>query len=280
MKTSPKRNYVLAMLLALIWLIGMSCALLPSSSKTQPTNSSKPEETKTESSSQVQAETPAEAVQPTQEANVESNPDDEFFLLPDPLDEMLNLRSIQFELVTKEVDGATRTIEGEIDQAGNMHLKFTDPAFDTTGMPADFKVANTAPETELYVLDGKAYQPNDQDPAWKTTPVDEDFKANFSLELHGMESLASWLNLLPKGSVTADGSEEVGGFQTARFKVDGEISGERVFGTIWKDSQTSALIQAEIHVPAALLSTPDAPLSGEMLITLNVQKAEIQAIAP
>lgn len=205
--------------------------------------------------------------------------DDEAFQQPDPLDRLLDLRSIEFNLTTQRPDGTSRTIEGEIDSSGNMHLRFSDPPYDVEGMPEGFKADSKAPVTEVYVLQGKAYVPDADAPDWKTTPLDENFLASFAQELHGMESLALWLDILPAGSLTPVGTEEVGGFQTNRYGVDGKISEKRIFGSLWKEAEHNALVQAEIHIPASLFSTADEPSSGEMLITLKAQRAKVEEIS-
>jgi hypothetical protein len=226
----------------------------------------------------IEATTPAKSpAQATLTRPAEASTAD-LALQPDPLDFLLNLRSIKFNLSTQRPDGTTRSIEGEIDSSGNLHLKITDPAYDTSGMPKDFTAGKGAPQTELFVLGGKAYLPDALEPAWKTTPIDEQFGVNFSKELHGMDGPALWLNLLPVGSVTADGSEQVGGFAAKRYKVAGTVSGSKIIGTIWKDPQSNALVQAELHIPAALLNSPQEPGAGEMVITLNAQKADVKAI--
>jgi hypothetical protein len=287
MNIKIRQNFPPLLLVFVLGLASLACSLSPQlspSPTTNPTAASVPTQIENKSQPGVSQGSDAAPTSPTLPPTESSSPtaavnDDTALLLqPDPLDNLLSLTSIQFDLVVQRPDGAARTIHGQIDPAGNMAIKFTDPQYDISGMPAGFKALPTAPETEIYVLDGKAYQPDKIDPAWKNTPVAEDFKAAFSLELHGMEGPALWLNLLPAGSVTPDGSEEVGGFNAARYQVAGEISGQKVYGTIWKEPQSNALIQAELHIPAGLLSSPDTPASGEMRITLKAQKAEIKPI--
>jgi hypothetical protein len=37
-------------------------------------------------------------------------------------------------------------------------------------------------------------------------------------------------------------------------------------------------MQAELHIPAALISTPDQPQSGELTITLKTEKADVPPV--
>lgn len=196
----------------------------------------------------------------------------------DPLDNLLALRSVQFVMESQYPDGSRRTIQCEIDDVGNMHILTDEPAMDASGMPAERPPQNVSPQVEIFVLDGMAYTPDDLNPEWKTSPADDQFIANFAIELHGMDGPALWLNLLPAGSVVKEESENVGGFDAQRYRVKGEINGAEVTGALWKDPQTNALVQVELHIPAALLSLPAEPSTGELFISLKAQKADIAAI--
>ncbi len=125
------------------------------------------------------------------------------------------------------------------------------------------------------MIGDKAYSPNDQDPTWRTTPFDDAYPASLSLELHRWESPAFWLNVLPAGSIQPAGSESVGGFTADKYTVHGTVNGQTITGTLWEEPQADALVQAELHIPAALLSAPSQPQAGEMLITLKAHKADI-----
>ena len=74
------------------------------------------------------------------------------------------------------------------------------------------------------------------------------------------------------------GTETVGGFACDRYKVNGTVGDQVITGTIWVDPEAFALIKAELHVPAALLAAPDEPASGEVKVTLNVEKADVPAV--
>ena len=254
MKPELKQKFLLVLVILTLAAVSLSCALSKQVAPAQP-------------NAAAQQTTPPES----------AAAQDALLLPPDPLDTLLELRSIRFNLNTQRLDGTKRTVQAEIDPLGNMHITYINPPYDTSGMPTDFHQVYTSSKMELYVLDGKSYLLNTEDPAWKTTVMDEDFAASFASELDGMESPAMWLNLLPAGSVTASGTETVGGFETTRFDVSGEISGVHIFGTIWKDTQSHALVQAELHIPASLLSAPTDPQSGEMVITLYARKQEISA---
>jgi hypothetical protein len=272
MKTSIKPLSPLVIFVLVIWSLSLACGFSSKIPPSQPANQDTPQ-------TQASPTPQAEVSQPTLEPGPETSPDDALLLQPDPLDRLLDLRSIQFTLTYQYPDETLRAIEAEIDSSGSMHLKITDPEFDSSGMPEDFEKVTAAPVTELYVLAGKAYMVDDMNPDWKTTPVDKDFTASFSRELHGMDGLALWLNLLPPGSITPNGSEKVGGITADRSIVAGEISGSKIYGTIWKDPRIIALVQAELHVPAALLSSPDDPQTGELVISLKVHTASVEPIS-
>lgn len=233
-----------------------------------------PQEQATQPPSNANTQPPQPTVAPATAASAGDDP-----FQPDPLDRVLDLRSVTFTLTTQRPDGATRMIAGQIDSAGALHIVINEPAYDISGMPAGFEAAPETPVVEFYVLDGKVYMPDAGDESWKTAPVDTDFMTSFSRELHGMESPALWLNLLPDGSVSLAGSEDSGGFQANHYIVSGQVSGQTITGSFWKDPQTNTLLAAELHVPAALLSAPDDPQSGELIITLKVEKAIVASIS-
>jgi hypothetical protein len=70
----------------------------------------------------------------------------------------------------------------------------------------------------------------------------------------------------------------VGGFTADKYTVSGVVSEQTISGALWYDPASHALVKAELHVPAALNSNPEAPESGEFVITLNAEKAEIAPI--
>ena len=266
MKNSSKQSLAILLLVAAC-VLSLSCGV--------PARLAANGQQETPAPSQPAVNPLAASAQPA----VEAVPGDDPSPSSDPLDHLLGLRSIRFHLTTQQVDGALRSMEGAIDAAGNMHLKFVEPPDDLAGMPAGFQAAPEAPQTELFVLGGRAYQPDEQNPDWKTTPIDENFASSLSQQLHGMESPALWLNLLPVGSIIPAGSETVGGFAANRYTVQGQVSGAMISGSIWKDPQSNALVRAELHIPAALLSPADAPQAGELRITLTAEKAAVDPIA-
>jgi len=190
------------------------------------------------------------------------------------------LRSIKFNLTALRGDGTRYSIDVEIDSTGNMHVKYGPPSVDPTLLPKGFD-SKLLPATgsELYVLDGKAYQVDDQNPDWMTKPIDINYIQTLSQEIHGPDGPAMWLDLLPDGSIQAAGQETVGGFAANKYTVSGEINGQLVTGAIWIDPQADALVKAELAVPAALLSDPSQPQPGELNITLNAQKADIPMVS-
>jgi hypothetical protein len=197
---------------------------------------------------------------------------------PDPLDHLLGMHSIKFDLTTARPDGTIRSLDGEIDSTGNMHLKFGYSGFDLSDAPKGFDSKALPASSELFVLNGKAYQLDEQDPGWKTTPFNENYLQTLSQELHGMEGPAVWINMLPPGSIQPAGQETVGGFAAKKYSVNGTVEGQKITGTLWEEPQADALVQAELHVPAVLLSSPDKPQKGELKIAVQAQKADVSLI--
>jgi hypothetical protein len=192
----------------------------------------------------------------------------------DPLDRLLEMRSIQFTLTALQPDGTSISVQNEIDNAGNMHLFIHEPVLPPTNPPEDFDLTTQLPEeTELYVVDGKAFQPSNQNASWMVTPVAENYLEELSSLLHGPDGPGLWLDLLPEGSLQDAGKETVGGFEADKYTVNGKVSNQIITGNLWYTSHT--LVWVELHIPAALFSDPDKPMQGELKITLEAQKADV-----
>jgi hypothetical protein len=196
----------------------------------------------------------------------------------DPLDHLLMMRSVRIKLDSLRPDGTRRVIDLEIDGQGNMHLKYELPCLDPETMPEGFDPNFLPNSDELYVLGGEVYRPDAQNPAWRTTPLSDEYLQRISMQFHGADSPALWLDVLPEGSIQAAGNETVGGFAAEKYTVHGMLEEQVITGTLWFEPQADALIQAELHIPAALISTPDRPQSGELTITLNTEKADVSPV--
>ena len=196
----------------------------------------------------------------------------------DPLDHLLDLHLVQFSLTTSRPDGTSRSIIAQVDGAGNMHVTMEYKGYVLKSLPKGFDPKLMPGSSEVYVIDGKAYRPSKQELDWMIKPVNEDFKQSLTLWLHGSDGPALWLEILPPGSIQKAGNETVGGFKAVKYLVKGMVENQNISGTLWEEPETDALVQAELHVPGALLSTPNHPQSGELKITLTAQKADIAPI--
>jgi hypothetical protein len=197
---------------------------------------------------------------------------------PDPMDHLLALNSIQINLTITRPDSSSRSIQITIDKTGNMDLKFNESAPDTEDIPKGFDPKAIKTDSELLVVGGNAYLLNDLDPHWMSTPIAENYPQTLTQELHGMDGPALWLNMLPDGSIQPAGQEIVGGFAAEKYIVNGKVDNQTISGNLWEETQSDALIQAELHIPAALLSEPNQPEPGELKIVLKAQKADVPAI--
>jgi len=197
---------------------------------------------------------------------------------PDPLDHLLAMRSIIIHLTALQSDGSSSSTQIEIDSAGNMHVKYSLPAMDPKLLPQGFDATQLPTSNELLVVDGKAYQPSDQDPNWMSTPMDENYIQTLSQDLHGPDGVAPWLDILPDGSLISAGQETVGGFETNKFTVNGAVEGGAITGSLWYEPQANALVKAELHVPAAIYDVTDKSPTGELKITLDTQKADVPMV--
>jgi hypothetical protein len=159
-----------------------------------------------------------------------------------------------------------------------MDVKFTENSPDSEDMPKGFDPKAIKTDSELLVVGGKAYLLNDLDPNWTSNPIDENYPVTLAQELHGMDGPAVWLDMLPDGSIQPAGQDLVGGFSVDKYVVNGKVDNQTISGTLWEEPQSDALIQAELHIPGALLSDPDQPEPGELKIVLSAQKADVPTI--
>jgi hypothetical protein len=197
---------------------------------------------------------------------------------PDPLDHLLGLRSIIIQLTAQRPDGSNSSTQVEIDSAGNMHVKHSLPALDAKLFPQGFDTSKIPTSSELFVLNGKAYQPNAQDPSWASAPMDANYLQTLYDELYGPDGVAEWLDILPDGSLVSAGQESVGGFQTDTYTVNGKVDGQAVTGKLWYEPQSDALVKAELNVPAALYDPTDKSLTGALKVSLDTRKGDVPLV--
>lgn len=218
----------------------------------------------------VESEAPIQTGEPAVEVEATS--------VPDPLNKLFDLRSVKISLVGSRSGKGNRSIIAELDQAGNMHLYYSLPAVQFMELPEGLSLPEGDIQYEVYVIDGSAYVPSEEDPTWKTTPVSTDYFEVLLSQMHGLEGFTLWLDMLPAGSLQEASSEETGGFNTDKYAVSGTVGGQLITGALWYDQSSRALVKAELHVPASLDSDPAVPEIGEILITLNTEKAEIPSV--
>jgi len=198
---------------------------------------------------------------------------------PDPLDHLMNLRSVVIHLASQRPDGSNSSTQLEIDSAGNMHVKYSLPTLDRKLFPSWYDISHVPTANELFVVDGKAYQHDDSNPAWMITPIDEHYVQTLSEVLHGPDGVAEWLDILPKGSLASAGQESIGGFEADKYTVNGTVDGQSITGQLWYEPQSDSLIKAELHVPAVLYDVTDKSLTGGLTVNLDTQKSVVPLVA-
>ncbi len=266
--------FLLAALFFLLALTACSAAPAPTSSPLPGSTQIPVESTQTDESAQtpqpVQTREPTDA--PTDD---DSAPTAAY---PDPLNNLLQMRSVKISLNGSRPDGRNRSIAAEIDETGNMRLRYSQPAIKTEALSEGTDVSWVDSFYEIYVIDGNAYAPSESDPTWMDTPVAEDYVTVLSDQMHGLEGFTTWLDMLPRGSLQPAEGETVGGFSADKYAVDGVIGGRQINGALWYDPSTHALVKAELRIPAVLDSDPANPESGDIVITLNAEKSVVEPI--
>jgi hypothetical protein len=197
---------------------------------------------------------------------------------PDPLDRLLAMRSIKISLAAQHPDGTSRTIDVDIDSAGNMHARYSRPAVDPKILPKGFDTKQLPASREVFFINGSIYQSEPQSSDWLNAPSKEDFSKIIADEMHGADGPALYLDMLPDGSIQAAGKDSVGGFTADKYTVNGKVTGQTISGTIWFEPKADALIQAELTVPAGLFGDPSQAQQGELKITLKTKAADVPPV--
>ena len=69
------------------------------------------------------------------------------------------------------------------DQIGNMHILSNESAPDAKDLPKGFDPKAIKSDSELWVVAGKSYLPNNEDANWMNTPLDSSYLKTLSQEL-------------------------------------------------------------------------------------------------
>jgi hypothetical protein len=207
----------------------------------------------------------------------------------DPLNMLLDMRSISIKLSINRPDGSSGTMQIDIDENGNMHIinemapEVEVPAVpENSTLPKDTTIEKKVID-EILVVDGKAFHPNNLldeflvDP-WMSNPVDNNYLTSLSIFLHGKDGPALWLNRLPEGSLNDAGDDSVGGFNAYKYAVQGMVEGKEITGYIWYEQDTNALIKADLVIPAALYEYSNENPQGQFTVKLETKKSNIPVI--
>jgi hypothetical protein len=268
-KMIPSSKLPFSRLIFCVWIlmISLSCQFLTDVSQNLPPLASTLQNS-------VPAATLADA---STDSSEPSSPDAHALISgPNPLDALINMRSVIIRLKIQQPDGSMNSTQIEIDSTGNLHEIKSMPPLSKEGLPPGVEAPERSDHFEIFVIGGKAYIPSEINKEWKSKPVDEDFLPTVSSFLHSGYGLATWLDLLPEGSLTSAGQETVGGFNADKYTVKGTVGEQEITGSLWYEPQTGALVKAELNVPAVLY---DESLSGQVKISLDTQKAQVAAIA-
>ncbi len=183
----------------------------------------------------------------------------------DEIDKLLALRSVRISLtVDREGEGA-RELVAEIDAAGNQRILNTSTGAES-GLPEEMFVGFDAVQHEILLIDGAAYRQDGEENAWLPAAGLEDY---LERSLRGGEGPGLWIKLLSGGrSATGEG----------RYALAGEVDGAEVTGEIRLDPASGALVQAELEIPGHLFAYSGAGAHYPVIIKLNVEPAEIEAV--
>lgn len=246
----PKKRSTPGFVTGLLVLLALiSCNFLTNlASNPNPSSSIPSNQAVSETSGVVQ--TPSSGEEPnTQTPSANENATAE----PDPLDHLMNLRSVVIHLASQRPDGSNSSTQLEIDSAGNMHVNYSLPALDHKLFPSWYDTTHIPTSNELFVVDGKAYQSDSQNSAWMITPIDEDYVQTLSEVLHGPDGVAEWLDILPNGSLASAGQESIGGFEADKYTVNGTVDGQSITGQVWYEPQSDSLIKQNFMSPLCFM---------------------------
>lgn len=190
------------------------------------------------------------------------------------IDQTLALRSVNIRLDLLYPAGNALHVTAEVDAEGNYHLK---KQFEG-GLPEGFpdQQGSLPDGTELMVVQGQAYG-LDQDGNW-VQAEETGLEGQLESLLSGSNGPGLWIRVLPKGSLAAQGTEAIGGFQAKKYAVQADLEGAAITGSIWVDQDSQALVGAELVIPGGLVSSSDQPAEDPFKINFHVEQADVPAI--
>lgn len=198
---------------------------------------------------------------------------DELEGLTDPrVEATLSLRSVKMVLEVSFPGEATDRSLAFIDASGNQRIEITTPipeGVELTPTSEDWNVA------EIFIVDGQAYSRMGMTGSAEMRPDEADA---LSQMIYNPTGPGLWLILAPPEAFTSTIEDTKRGFEAVRYTLDTSLEGGDVWGEIWIDKETGALIEATLSISEALLRSVESGTGGEVLIYFSVEKAEVPPI--
>lgn len=198
---------------------------------------------------------------------------DEMEGLTDPrVEAALSLRSVQMVLEVSFPGEATDRSLVFVDASGNQRIEMTTPIPEDAELPPTSEDWNVA---EIFVVDGQAYSRMGKIGSVELHPEEADA---LSQMIYNPTGPGLWLLLAPGEAFTSTIEESQGGFDCIRYALDTSLEGGDVWGEIWVDQETGALIEANLSISEGLLRPVESGTEAEVLIYFSVEKAEVPPI--
>ncbi len=184
----------------------------------------------------------------------------------------LALRSVRMTLEAAFPGGEADRIQIFIDAEGNQRIEMSTPLPEESGMTPESPEWNVL---EIFVVDGSAYTRMGKAGIAESTPEENTVLSEI---LYDPKGPGMWLILLPEESFTAAGKEAKGGFDAARYSVNGSLTAGAITGVFWVDEPTGALVGANLSLAEAILRPVESGSGGVVTIDFSVEKADVPAI--
>jgi hypothetical protein len=184
----------------------------------------------------------------------------------------LGLRSVQMELTTTIPGQDPVRIRIFVDASGNARIEMNLQTFEDqeiTPESADWNMV------EIFIVDKKAYTRMGKSGSAEAHPDEDNALKDI---LYAPTGPGMWLILLPKESLTSQGKESKGGFETVRYKLAGSLDSSEILGQCWIDEPTGALVGADLSIPEPFFISTDETASGTVTIVFSVTKADVPLI--
>lgn len=213
-------------------------------------------------------EIPTIMVEPT---IIETTSDEELILDP-RIERLLALNSITMTLITKYPEADPEETLIFVDDSGNQMIESHTPDTDDTSQtppPVDWNLE------EIYIVNGEAYTRLGGMNTMESTPQELDAVRDL---LYSPNAPGLWLLMTPEEDFLLVANEDFHGFNADHYRIESMIDVHQILGDIWLDTDSGALIGAELKIAGEMFRMESNEVNEDLIISFLVDKKNIPQI--